>query len=363
MDIGIIGLPQSGKTTVFNALTNGKVESSGASGSMTETHLGVVKVPDLRLDRLAKMFNPKKVVPAEVRYFDLPGLGFMGQSKGITGQQRNVLQTADAFLLVVRAFVNPAGVHPLGSDDPLRDMESMLGELVFSDLEILDRAVIRIKDGLNKAKTTERPGLVRHGDTVAKAKMILEDGKVLRGQEFSAAEMLFLADYQLLTFKPIILAFNTDESTPEFKLTGSGSVDDIQVNMGFVSLPAKLENELVLMSDEDQEEFRRELGLAESAMSRVIAKSYETVGLISFLTVGSDEVRAWSVPSGIPAQDAAGTIHTDFSRGFIRAEVITYSDLDRCGSIAQGRKEGLLRSEGKTYLVKDGDVINFLINV
>ena len=246
MDIGIIGLPQSGKTTVFSALTNGRVENSGASGSMTETHLGVVKVPDPRLDRLAEMFNPKKVVPAEVRYFDLPGLGFMGQSKGITGQQRNVLQTADAFLLVVRAFTNPAVVHPLGNDDPLRDMESMLGELVFSDLEILDRAAIRIKDGLTKAKTTEKPGLIRHGHAVAKAKMILEDGKVLRGKEFSDAEMLSLADYQLLTFKPIILAFNTDESTPEFELAGSDRVEDIQFDMGFVSLPAKMENELVV---------------------------------------------------------------------------------------------------------------------
>ena len=363
MDIGIIGLPQSGKTTVFNALTNGRAENSGASGSITEAHLGVVKVPDSRLDRLSQMFNPRKVVPAEVRYFDLPGLGFMSQSKGITGQQRNVLQTADAFLLVIRAFTNSAVVHPLGVDDPLRDMETMVGELIFSDLEILDRAASRIQDGLKKAKTTDKPGLIKHGDTVAKAKGILEDGKVLRGQEFSDAEMLFLTDYQLLTFKPIILAFNTDESAPEFDLDGSNRFDASSFDMGYVSLPAKLENELVLMSEEDQEEFRRELGIAESAMSRVIAKSYETVGLISFLTVGSDEVRAWSVPYGIPAQDAAGTIHTDFSRGFIRAEVITYPDLDRCGSIAQGRKEGLLRSEGKTYVVKDGDVINFLINV
>ena len=360
-------MPQSGKTTVFNALTRGQAETSGASGSATETHLGVVKVPDARLDRLAKMFNPKKVVPAEVKYFDLPGLGSVAQTQGITGQQRNLLQTADAFLLVVRAFSNPAVVHPLGDSNPQRDLETMLGELIFSDLEILERAVGRLEDGIKKAKAAERPVMTRQLEALVKAKEALERGLPMRRQALSDSETLFLADYQLLTYKPVIVAFNTDEVMPE--AAPDLSLDQLDLSseqregLGEVNLSAKLEAELALMPDEEEAEFRRELGLAESAMSRVIIVSYETVGLVSFLTVGSDEVRAWSVPAGIPAQEAARIIHTDFQRGFIRAEVISYPDLDRCGSIAEGRKGGLLRSEGKTYPVKDGDVINFLVSV
>ena len=356
-------MPQSGKTTVFNALTRGQAESSGASGSATETHLGVVKVPDTRLDRLAKMFNPKKVVPAEVKYFDLPGLGSVAQARGITGQQRNLLQTTDAFLLVVRAFSNPAVVHPLGDSSPRRDLEAMLGELIFSDLEILERAVERLEDGIKKAKAAERPNMTRHLEAMVKAKDALESGIPMRRQSLSDSESHFLADYQLLTYKPVIVAFNTDEAAPELTLDQLDLSTEVQEGLGQVNLSAKLEAELALMPDEEEDEFRRELGLSESAMSRVIVGSYETVGLVSFLTVGSDEVRAWSVPSGIPAQEAARTIHTDFQRGFIRAEVIGFPDLDRCGSLAQGRKDGLLRSEGKTYPVKDGDVINFLVSV
>ena len=363
MDIGIIGLPQSGKTTVFNALTRGQAEASGGSGSATETHLGVVKVPDVRLERLARIFNPKKVVPAEVKYFDLPGLGAVTQAQGITGLQRNLLQTADAFLLVVRTFSNPAVVHPLGDSSPQRDLETMLGELTFSDLDILQRAADRLEDGVKKAKPAERPAMTRHLDAVMKAKQALESGIPLRHQDLTDSENHFLADYQLLTFKPIIVAFNTDEGAADLTLDQLDLSTEMRQGLGEVCLSAKLEAELALMPDEEADEFRRELGLSESAMSRVIGVSYETVGLVSFLTVGSDEVRAWSVPAGIPAQEAARTIHTDFERGFIRAEVISYPDLDRCGSIAEGRKGGLLRSEGKTYPVKDGDVINFLVNV
>ena len=189
----------------------------------------------------------------------------------------------------------------------------------------------------------------------------------MRRQTLSDSETHFLADYQLLTYKPVIVAFNTDEATPEatpdLTLDQLGLSSEVREGLGEVNLSAKLEAELALMTGEEEAEFRKELGLGESAMSRVIVVSYETVGLVSFLTVGSDEVRAWSVPGGIPAQEAARTIHTDFQRGFIRAEVISYPDLDRGGSLAQGRKDGLLRSEGKTYPVKDGDVINFLVNV
>ena len=363
MDIGIIGLPQSGKTTVFNALTRGNADTSGASGSATEMHLGVVKVPDPRLEVLSGMYNPRKVVPAEIKYWDVPGPESLAKSQGIVGKYRNILQGADAFLLVVRAFENPAVVHPLETIDPGRDLESMLVELTFADLEVMERAIERLEDGMKKAKPAERPAMIRQMEAVRKVKDALEEGLPLRAQQLTESENTILDNYQLLTGKPVIVVFNTDEAGPE------PSLDDLDLDLpaaaglGEVCLSAKLEAELALMSEEEEAEFREDLGLDESAMTRVIRTSYGTLGLISFLTVGPDEVRAWSVPQGIGAQEAAGTIHSDFVRGFIRAEVIPYDDLRRCGNIAQGRKEGALRSEGKTYQVKDGDVINFLVNV
>jgi GTP-binding protein YchF len=363
MDIGIIGLPQSGKTTVFNALTRGQASTVGAGSSVAEMHIGVVKVPDPRLDTLAGMFNPRKVVPAEIKYWDLPGADHTNRSQGISGRYRNILQGADAFLLAVRAFTNPAVVHPMGSVNPGRDLETVLSELTFADLEVLERAVERLEDNIKKAKPPERPGLTRHLEAVQKAKQGLEDDTPLRRQQLTDSEAAFLVNYQLLTAKPVIVSFNTDESGPELSLGQLNLAPELTAGLGVVNLSAKLEAELALMSDEEAAEFREDLGLGESALSRVIRVSYETVGLVSFLTVGEDEVRAWSVPEGLPAQEAAGAIHSDFYRGFIRAEVIPYADLTRCGSLAQGRKEGVLRSEGKTYRVKDGDVINFLVNV
>lgn len=363
MDLGIIGLPQSGKTTVFNALTHGHADTTGATGSASEMHLGVVKVLDPRLDRLAEMYNPRKVVHAEIKYWDLPGAGLTPQSRGIGGQHRNILQGADAFLLVVRAFTNPAVAHPQESIDPGRDLETMLAELTFADLDVMERAQQRLNDAMKKSQVAERPTLTRQLEAIVKVKESLERDVPLRRQRLNDFEASFIADYQLLTRKPVIVAFNTDESGPELSLDRLNLDPEVTADLSEVNLPGRLEADLALMSEEEEAEFRQDLGLEESAMSRVIGISYQTVGLISFLTVGEDEVRAWSVTDGLPAQEAAGAIHTDFFRGFIRAEVIPYQDLSRCGSEAQGRKEGLLRSEGKTYRVKDGDVIHFLINV
>jgi ribosome-binding ATPase len=363
MDIAIIGLPQSGKTTVFNALTQGQASTTGAGSSAAEMHIGMVKVPDPRLDTLAELFSPKKIVPAEIKYWDLPGADYTTRSQGINGRHRNILQGADAFLLVVRAFTNPSVVHPMGSVNPGRDLEAVLSELTFADLEVLERAVERLDDNIKKAKPPDRPGLVRHLEAVQKVKQGLEEETPLRHQQLTDSEASFIINYQLLTAKPVIVAFNTDESVPGLCLSQLDLDPALTSGLGEVNLSANLEAELALMSDEEATEFRVNLGLGESAMSRVIRVSYRTVGLVSFLTVGEDEVRAWSVPEGLPAQEAAGTIHSDFHRGFIRAEVIPYPDLARCGSLAQGRKEGVLRSEGKTYPVKDGDVIHFLVNV
>ena len=363
MDVAIIGLPQSGKTTLFNALTGGHSASTGGSGSAAEMHVGVVKVPDPRPDVLAEMHQRKKVVYAEIKYWDLPGPEASAQPQIIGGRHRNILQTADAYLMVIRAFNNPAVPYPSGDVDPGRDLTTMLAELALADLEVLERGAQRLDDGIKKSKVAERPVLVRHGEALHKVKEAIESGITLRRQELAPSEAEFLVDYQLLTGKPVIVAFNTDEAGPELTLDRFGLDSSEIAGLGQVSLCGKLEEDLALMSDEDEAQFRRELGLGEAATPKVIRVSYETLGLVSFLTIGDDEVRAWSVPAGLPAQEAAGNVHSDFYKGFIRAEVIPYEDLVRCGSISQGRKEGVLRSEGKTYPVKDGDVINFLVNV
>ena len=376
MEIAIIGLPQSGKTTLFNALTGGHAEATGAGGAGAQMHVGVVKVDDPRLEVLARMYNPKKVVYPEIKYWDLPAFepsarsqASSGPSSGsfnLEGQSRNILQGADAFLVAVRDFNDQAVVHPSGSVDHGRDLRSVLEDLILADLVVLERVLERLDGGVMKAPTAERPAMQRKLEIVKKVKQAIEDGVPLRRQQLTASESVLLAEYQLLTGKPVIAAFNADESRDageDVSLEALGLEPADAETVGSVCLCAKLEADLALMSVEEAGEFRRELGLVESAMAKVVRVTYDTVGLVSFLTVGEDEVRAWSIPSGLPAQEAAGTIHTDFSRGFIRAEVIPYDDLVRCGSIAQGRKEGVLRSEGKTYGVRDGDVINFLINV
>ncbi len=362
MDTVIIGLPQSGKTTLFNALTLGKSDASGASGSATEMHMGVVKVPDPRLDKLADIFHPRKKVNAEIRYIDLPGPESMAKSQGISGKYRNILQSATAFLLVVRAFTNDAVPHPTGEVNPGQDLETMLNELTFADLEMLERASARLADQVNKTKPAERPAVVRHKEAVEKARLGLEQGVPARLQSFTDSERAMLANYQLLTDKQIIAVFNTDEGAEDICMDRLGLGEDVLRGVGEVCISARIEAELGMMDEEEAAEFRADLELGDAATDQVINASYDTLGLVSFLTVGDDEVRAWSVPGGMPAVDAAGVIHTDFTRGFIRAEVIAYEDFSACGSIAQGRKEGLLRSEGKTYPVRDGDIINFLVN-
>ena len=359
MDVAIIGLPLSGKTTVFNALTRGQVGTSGGG----EMHVGVVKVADPRVNTLAEMYQPKKIVHPEITYWDLPGPESLARSQGIGGKYLNELQGADAFFLVVRCFTNPAVPHPLGSPDAGRDLTSMLGDLALADLEVLHRALERLEDAIKKSSQAERPALVSRLATIKKVKQGLEEDLPLRRQLLTDTESELLADYNLLTGKPVIVGFNTDESGPEVSLDQLGLDQAEAASLGYVSLPGQLEADLASMSDTEADEFRRELGLGESAVSQVIRVSYQTLGLVSFLTVGDDEVRAWSVPAGMPVQQAAGAVHSDFQRGFIRAEVIPFDDLVRCGGIVQGRKEGVLRSEGRTYEVKDGDVINFLISV
>lgn len=359
MDIAIIGLPQSGKSATFNALTSGHATTEG--GSAGPVQVGVVKVVDQRLSVLGEMYHPRKVVFAEIRFWDLPPAPAdrANRAQALSGRHRNILQGADSLLLVVRAFEDDLQ----GAADPARELAEMLNELALADLETLERADDRFADALRKTRPAERPAIQSQADAVRKVKDSLESGIRMRQQELSPSERLAMTDYQLLTDKPIVVVFNTGESDDGSALSELGLPTEMTAGLGEVQLCARLEEDLALMSDDEAEEFRDVLGISESAVDRVKQVCYETVGLVSFLTVGDDEVRAWPVRHGIPALDAAGTIHTDFTRGFIRAEVIHFDDLVRCGSVAQGRKEGVLRSEGKTYRVKDGDVINFLVNV
>ena len=357
MDLAIIGLPLSGKTTTFNALTAGHGAATG--GNSGPLQVGVVKVVDQRLTVLEQMYRPRKVVHAEIKFWDLPPADRANRNQGLAGRHRNILQGAGALLLVVRCFEDDLQ----GAPELSRDLAAMLNELALADMETLERVEARLSDSLKKAKPAERPALVPQADAIRKVRERLEAGIRVLQQDLTQSERSVIVDYQLLTDKPIIVAFNTGEDLLCPSLEELRLPKEMTDGLGLVYLCARLEEDLALMGEAEAEEFRDALGLSESAIDRVKQVCYDTVGLVSFLTVGEDEVRAWPVPDGMSALNAAGAIHSDFTRGFIRAEVIHYDDLVRCGSVAQGRKEGVLRSEGKTYPVKDGDVINFLINV
>ncbi len=358
MDVAIIGLPNSGKSTVFDALTGGHAGTSGG-----DAQVGVVKVADPRLEVLAEMYRPKKTVYAEIRYWDSTLPDSPSKRRGIGGRYRNVMQGADALLLVVRSFTNPAVPTSGGDLNPGRDLAAVLEDLALADLEVLEGVTERLQDGVKKSTQAERPALVSQLEAAMKVKAGLEEGRPVRKQQLTDFESAYLADYQLLTAKPVIVVLNTDEAESNASSLPTEVGAEVGMELPPVSLCARLEADLALMTGAEAEEFRREMALGEPAVSRVVQACYEALGLVSFLTVGDDEVRAWSVPAGIAAVQAAGVIHSDFERGFIRAEVIPYEDLVRCGGIAAGRREGVVRSEGKTYGVKDGDVINFLVNV
>jgi len=361
IDIGIIGLAKSGKTTIFNALTRGKADTRSLA-----LHIGVAKVPEPRLQVLADMLHPKKVVPAEVSYTDIgASVKDLGGGKGVGGQILNQLSDADALINVVRTFTNESIPHIEGSLDVDRDIATTNLELTLHDLGIISRRLERIETSLKAAKPAERQALLPEQKLLTRLKAALEKEVPIREIGVSADEARLMANYQFLTAKPMLIVVNIGEeqiaqaASMEAELVSHYSRAGSKV----ITLCGELEMEITQLDDEAAGAFRAEYCLPESGLEHVVELSYELLGLISFFTTVSDEMKAWSIPKGTTALKAAGKIHSDIERGFIRAEVISYNDLMKCGAMAAAHKKGLLRLEGKGYTVQDGDVITFLFNV
>jgi len=365
VDIGIIGLPKSGRSTVFSALTEG--EGSGEYfGEGAAAHIGTAKVPDSRLDVLTDIFHPAKVVSATVTYIDIgASVKDIAQGKGIGGKLLNRLGSVDVLLNVVRTFPDDTIPHVEGSLDAERDITNMNLELTFSDLAILERRLERLETSLKGAKQTERAGLLREQEIISRIKTELEKDTPVRELTLTDEETKLLSSYQLLSAKPLLIAVNIgEEQLPRAEsLTEELNSQYSRRNCVATAICGKLEMELSQLDKAAAEELGSEYGIKESGADRIIRLSYDLLGLISFFTTASSELKAWSVREGTDAVRAAGKIHSDMERGFIRAEVIGYDDLMKCGSVAEARKSGMLRLEGKSYTVQDGDVITFLFNV
>ncbi len=365
VDIGIIGLPQSGRTTVFNALTRGHADTTSHHHDGMAPRAGVAKVPDPRLDTLAGMFKPKKLTHAEVKYLDIGTSVRDIVEEKCPGQFLNQLTGVDAFINVARAFRNESVPHPEGSVDATRDIAAMEMELAFSDLALIEGRLARIEDSLKSAKQAERAKLAQEQGLLTSLKNALEEETPLREMELEPQEARAIAGYRFLTAKPLLTILNIGEEQlgETAAIEESVRADCARPGRDVIALCGELEMEMAQLDPEAAAQFQEEFGIAQPGLDRAIQASYRLLGLISFLTTGADEVRAWPIQQGTSALKAAGKIHTDIEKGFIRAEVIGYEDFIRCGGIPEARKQGLLRLEGKDYTVRDGDIINFLFNV
>lgn len=359
MQLGIIGLPQSGKTTLFNALTRGSIPTGGGSGRI-EVHTGVVDVPDTRVDQLSAMFKPKKTIYAKVTYADIAGLdGSSSTDKGISGQLLNHLQQMDGFILVVRAFENPMVMHPRETIDAFRDLETMESEFILNDLIAVERKLARLSDEYRRGGLGRDRAVVQREITLfEKLNELLGEEKPLRAVGLSEDEISSLSGYNLLTLKPLLVVFNLHEGQEEPAIP-----EEVKPNTAYVSQMAKLEADIAQLEPEDAAMFLEEYNIQEPSLNRMIRLSYDLLGLESFFTVGEDEVRAWTVRSGATAPEAAGVIHSDLEKGFIRAETINNQVLLECGSMAEARNQGKLRLEGKNYIVQEGDILHIRFNI
>jgi GTP-binding protein YchF len=382
LTVGIIGLPQSGKTTLFNALTRAGAQISGYPTSTVQANRAVVEVPDQRLDRLAEIFRPRKVVPTTVEFVDVAGLGqseSAAKKEGLSAEFLGHIRNADAIAIVVRCFSNPAAPHPAGSVDSTRDLNSLLAELVLTDLASVEK---RAEATARKAKSGDKK-LAEEGEFLGRLHDHLNQGLPASTMTFASAEEAILRELFLLTMKPRLYVVNVSEDilgqagalidgTSSSAEAESGELSCVSGAVSYaaadgaeiVAVSAKLEAELGELPEEEATEYLAMLGLPSLGADRVIQTGYATLNLISFLTAGEDEVRAWTVARGSKAPTAAGKIHTDFERGFIRAEVVPYDDLMADGgSMKSAREHGHIRLEGKDYTVRDGDIIEFRFNV
>ena len=364
MKLGMVGLPNVGKSTLFNALTNAGAESANYPFCTIEKNVGIVSVPDSRLDELAKIYEPDKFTPATLEFVDIAGL-VKGASKGegLGNKFLGDIREVDAIVHVVRCFEDVNIVHVDGSINPARDIETINLELIYSDIEILERRLDRDNKILKGDKS-----ISSEIELIQKLLAVLNEGKSARILSFTDEEKEMLKDIPLLSLKPIIYAANIDEN----EIAGDPMNNPYYAELkkiadaehsGIISVCAQLESEIAALEDDEREEFLKELGLPCSGLDKLISACYSLLGLISFLTAGPEEVRAWTITEGTRAPQAAGKIHTDFERGFIRAEVVAFDDLVACGSLAAAREKGLMRSEGKEYVMKDGDVVLFRFNV
>ncbi len=365
MKLGIVGLPNVGKSTLFNSLTKAGAESANYPFCTIDPNVGVVAVPDKRLDELTKLYNSEKTTPAIVEFVDIAGL-VKGASKGegLGNQFLANIREVDAIVHVVRCFDDSNVIHVEGSVDPGRDIETINLELIFSDLEVLERRYSKVA---RMAKMDKAAG--KETDMLERLKKHLEDGKMAKTFTLNdEEEEAFFAEYNLLTAKPVIYAANVKDT--DLKDDGASNPYVAQVrkiaeneNSKVFVISAQIEQEMSELSDEDKEMFFEDLGIKESGLDKLIAASYDTLGLMSYLTAGPKESRAWTIKKGTKAPQAAGKIHSDFERGFIRAEIVSYDQLMECGSMNVAKEKGLVRSEGKDYVIQDGDVVLFRFNV
>ena len=365
MKLGIVGLPNVGKSTLFNSLTKAGAESANYPFCTIDPNVGVVAVPDARLGLLADMYHSAKVTPAVIEFVDIAGL-VKGASKGegLGNQFLSNIREVDAIVHVVRCFEDSNVVHVDGSVNPLRDIETINFELIFSDVEILERRIAKASRGAKNDKE-----LAKEVAFLERIKAHLEDGKLARSlQVDDEDEQAWIASYNLLTYKPVIYAANVSEDDLADDGASNAYVQQVREYAAsegsevFV-ICAQIEEEISQLEEDEKAMFLEDLGLKESGLEKLIKASYHLLGLLSFLTSGEDETRAWTIKAGTKAPQAAGKIHTDFERGFIRAEVVNYKDLLDCQAYAAAREKGLVRLEGKDYVVKDGDVILFRFNV
>lgn len=365
MKLGIVGLPNVGKSTLFNSLTKAGAESANYPFCTIDPNVGVVAVPDERLQVLGKMYNTQKIVPAVIEFVDIAGL-VKGASKGegLGNQFLANIRETDAIVHVVRCFEDTNIIHVDGSIDPLRDIETINLELIFSDIEMIERRIAKQSKGARNDKT-----LAKEVEFLNRVKAHLEGGNSAKSMEIDDEdEIAWMKDYQLLTSKPVIYAANVCEDELADDAASNEHVQRVREfakkegSEVFV-ICAQIEQEIAELDDDEKAEFLQDLGLTESGLEKLIKASYSLLGLISYLTAGETETRAWTIKKGTKAPQAAGKIHSDFERGFIRAEIVSYTNLVECGSMNAAKEKGLVRSEGKEYVVQDGDVVLFRFNV